>query len=274
MNECIIENIDSFFQTYKQSTWEVNLWAYCEAFCGLDVAWYKADHNETILQIPSTEFRVESYADIYCLSVDGSDRDVRMKQRFSALSLSVQFIQAILEERGCMRGHLRMIRTFYETSKKEFGVFLEDDIYLRKNFKTYIDTFCQHMIEKDLDILLIGYLMTFSPRNSYHFPTILQSEHYTFHSYPDDTWGTQGYILSKAHAAYILEKVNELYIERIPIYHLPDYNPDWIITKRGKRALVYPMLAVEEGVVRHDHPGQVAFHRQSKEFNYDPEKYI
>lgn len=284
MNEIIEDSYDSFFRIYKQATWEVNLWAYCEAFCGLEVVWYKADHDESIICVPSHELRPDSYADIYYLSPPGCERDQRMKARFSALGIVPTHVYGKREENGCMYGHLRMLREFYETSTKEFGVFLEDDVYLRKGFMDSIQTLCQTMIEKDLDLLLIGYLLPYSPRDSHgSFPTLSKTEkkekkeqqdYFSFHSFPEDTWGSQGYIVSRAQAAYLLEKLTDIYKERTEAYSLPCYAVDWTITKFGKRALTYPMLAVEEGTIESSHAGQQAFHRSVTQYHYDPAKYI
>lgn len=281
MNECILDTIDEFFKIYKKHIWEVNLWAYCEAFCGLEVVWYKADHDESIICVPSHELRPDSYADIYYLSPPGCERNQRMKARFSALGIVPTHIHGKREENGCMYGHLRMLREFYETSTKEFGVFLEDDVYLRKGFMDSIQTLCQTMIEKDLDLLLIGYLLPYSPRDSHgSFPTLCKTEkkeqqdEFSIHTFPEDTWGSQGYIVSRAQAAYLLEKLTDTYKERTDAYSLPCYAVDWTITKFGKRALAYPMLAVEEGTIESSHAGQQAFHRSVTQYHYDPAKYI
>jgi len=39
-----------------QLTWEVNIWSYIESFKDFKIDWYSADHNDTIVQIPSSYF--------------------------------------------------------------------------------------------------------------------------------------------------------------------------------------------------------------------------
>ena len=47
------------------------------------------------------------------------------------------------------------------------------------------------------------------------------------------------------------------------------FNPDWTITKFTQdRALMYPMMAVEDGKGHYDHWGQGDYHRKSHEHNY------
>lgn len=38
--------------------WEVNFWAYLETECKLKIDWYKGDHNNTIIEVPSTYLAV------------------------------------------------------------------------------------------------------------------------------------------------------------------------------------------------------------------------
>jgi GR25 family glycosyltransferase involved in LPS biosynthesis len=94
--------------------------------------------------------------DVYYLTFDGSDRDLRMQERFKKIDLHATKIAAHRSDDGCMLGHLEMIKTFLETSTKEFGVFLEEDVYIHKEFKERVDTLTGLILEKDLDILLIG----------------------------------------------------------------------------------------------------------------------
>jgi hypothetical protein len=42
----------------------------------------------------------------------------------------------------------------------------------------------------------------------------------------------------------------------------------------GNRALLVPMMAVEEGGTKTDHDGQNEFHRRCFECNYDRDLYI
>jgi hypothetical protein len=80
------------------------------------------------------------------------------------------------------------------------------------------------------------------------------------------------YLISRNYAEFLLNKFTPQFaFENIGSIN---YNPDWIITKNGKRALINPMIAVEEGVNLSDHAGQIYFHKSCCECNYDPDVYI
>ena len=210
--------------------------------------------------------------DVYYLTFDGSERDLRMQGRFEKLDIRATKINGQRNDDGCMLGHLEMIKTFLETSTKEFGVFLEDDVYIHKEFKEGVDKLVDVILEKDLDILLIGYLMTHSPHDCHWLPKIAEKDTITVHSYSDDTWGTQGYILTRIYASYVYNKYMKMYTENTIKLSPTPFKSDWTIVKIGKRALIYPMLCVEEGY-NGDHPGQVAFHHGTTNFHYKPDLY-
>jgi GR25 family glycosyltransferase involved in LPS biosynthesis len=212
-------------------------------------------------------------ADVFYLTFDGSDRDLRMQERFKKLDLHATKIAAHRSNDGCMLGHLEMIKTFLQTSTKEFGVFLEEDVYIHKEFKGCVDKLTGLILEKDLDILLIGYLMTHAPYGCHWLQQIAEKDGITIHSYPEDTWGTQGYILTRPYAMYIYNKYNKWYMDNCETYSLAHFKSDWTIVKRGKRALIYPMLCIEEGDVVEGHAGQTAFHRGTTDFHYKPDLY-
>ena len=266
------ENIPLFLKSYNKIIWEVNFWAYLETFCNWQPVWYLADHNDTILNIPSTFLHTQS-ADIYYLSFPHSERDVRMQKRFRELQMGATRANGYVGDYTI--GHLQMIQKFLKESKKNFCIFMEDDVYISKDLTKQMNNLTEKMMELDLDVLLIGYLLTHSARNCHWIPQIDTMGSYTFHSYTDDLWGAQGYILTRAHAMYIVQKYTLDYLELTKKYPtLTCWSPDFIITKKGKRALVSPMLCVEEGNIRGDHPGQLALHQGTTNFNYNPETFV
>jgi hypothetical protein len=93
---------------------------------------------------------------------------------------------------------------------------------------------------------------------------------YEFLQYPDDLWGSQMYMMSREHARKIVTDYTADYITR-PLSEgesrIP-YSPDWILTKCGKRALIYPMMAVEEGDSPLGHPAHEEFHHRCHVQNY------
>jgi len=59
-----------------------------------------------------------------------------------------------------------------------------------------------------LDILLTGYLINFEVKNINSVNTFDHINNpITFHKYASNIWGAQGYILTKKHAKYILQKI-------------------------------------------------------------------
>lgn len=55
--------------------------------------------------------------------------------------------------------------------------------------------------------------------------------------------------------------------------NIPFFSPDWTLTKIGTRALVYPMMGIEEGQVATDDIGQIEFHKRCHKIHYDPVFY-
>ena len=53
-------NFRSLVSSKKVLTWEVNMWAYLEEFCGFTPLTYSSDHNDRILQIPTCYLKHES----------------------------------------------------------------------------------------------------------------------------------------------------------------------------------------------------------------------
>ena len=80
------------------------------------------------------------------------------------------------------------------------------------------------------------------------------------------------YLITREHAKNILDKYTiEWAVQNIEKAH---YNPDWTITKFGKRAVISPMIAVEEGADKSGHEGQTYFHVACHEYNYNKKVHI
>ena len=47
-----VNNFEFFLSINNIIVWEVNYWAWLESYFNLNFDWYKADHNDTIIQIP------------------------------------------------------------------------------------------------------------------------------------------------------------------------------------------------------------------------------
>ena len=195
---------------------------------------------------------------VFCATVLGSERHQRMAQRLDG----IQWIPAVSMDDPRMVGrtrpyaimyaHLDMIRAFLD-SDADYGVICEDDVHIRKDFKDSIQTAIREYRERQLDVLLLGYLVP------HRLPEGISD-------YDDSQWGTQMYLLDRESAADIYETFCDP--SKVPVFA-----SDWTITKYGKRARIYPMLAIEEGSVDSDHEGQIWFHRQCHDVHFDPEVY-
>jgi GR25 family glycosyltransferase involved in LPS biosynthesis len=190
---------------------------------------------------------------------------------------------------SCMIGHLDMIRTYLEETGPEIGcaVFCEDDIMIDADFRARLDHVIDDFEALGLDTLLLGYLTMYPivgednagyPKLGYSHYVDVDSGRATQYNYYDygDVWGTQMYMLSRAQAERILEKYGNDYGDRFlanPEGHR-QFSADWTITKEGRRAIVYPMLAIEDGLSTYDDYGQRVFHQMSHESHKDSSNYI
>jgi GR25 family glycosyltransferase involved in LPS biosynthesis len=208
---------------------------------------------------------------IYVINYNDCRRRKRMKQRFSYLNIDFEFsngcgkqdkrIKKIpLQNRHaapCMLAHLDAIQKFVD-SKYEYGIICEDDIHIKKSFKEDIIVILNDFKLMNLDILLLGYLINFDPRN------VFQTGKYSYHKYPMDLWGAQMYLINRSYALFCLSTFNlESSKNNFP------FSSDWTITKNGNKVLIFPMLAVEEGNTLAKDSNQRRFHNDCHNFNYD-----
>lgn len=227
---------------------------------------------------------------IYVVSYKNEERRKRMINRFQTLNFTnIKFTKEVekdddrliiyndVDKRtwSIMLQHLDSMRDFYENTSESVCIVCEDDIHISKLFGQDIEKIIQDFNKLNLDVLMLGYLLPFKLYPSSYFKDLsyntpnLYNKYYT---YPDDIWGTQMYMVSRSYVKYLLDKYTPLYAYENK-NNLP-YSPDWIITKNGNRALIYPMIAVEEGVNLSDCDSQKSFHKICFEINYDNEKYI
>ncbi len=224
---------------------------------------------------------------IYVVNYKNEQRKQKMSKRFNDIELGLIFIDPVNVEdtrlkylpykRTCaiMLQHLDSVRHFLEKTSYTHCIICEDDILIHKDFHNKLPAIIEKFDQLELDTLLLGYLLPFSyiPEN-HHFPVFLNDNNNTgsYYGYPDDIWGSQMYLISRKQADSLLTK----FTPEFALAHLDDvhYNPDWTITKHGKRAILYPMMAVEEGVTNTDHEGQNDFHRNCFEQNYKDGVYL
>jgi GR25 family glycosyltransferase involved in LPS biosynthesis len=186
-------------------------------------------------------------------------------------SLSVQRLWSVTY------GHLDMIQRFLHT-EQPYGIFCEDDILVNRTLPDHIQNIMEECKEMQVDCLLLGYMITFKVEGwMEHYEEIhpFPSRPYRYHNYPDELWGVHMYMLSRAGALKIIETYANGYAD------VPNnvFSPDWTISKCPgvKRAIIYPMFAVEDGkdtMEHYNHDGQYQFHMNTFKHNYISEVFI
>jgi hypothetical protein len=211
-----------------------------------------------------------------------------MKERFGKEDICLEFAHPVenndsrilaapqphRRDWAIMFNHLDMIKGFYESDAK-YGIFCEDDILIRRDFKKYLPEILATYERLGLEILLLGYLLDYKPvqilcSNLYSLLDVT----FTYHSYHDETWGSQMYLLNRATAEKFLRKYTTDYaVASLTDSSVKSFSPDWTLTKYGRRAAIYPMMAVEEGIVSSTHQGQSDYHRNCYRAQFDPNAY-
>lgn len=243
---------------------------------------------------------------IYCLNYNNPVRRASMLERFAKVGVDAIMFDGVsvfdvrIAGRGlidhtqkcwsCMYGHLDMIRMFLD-SNAEVGVFCEDDILLDADFKEKLEHIIGDFTASDVfdddvfgDVMLLGYLVSKPVVDNIKAQSIYvdinsgDSCTFKYFEYGMDIWGTQMYMLSRREAQRLLDKYTHGYADAFlanpSAFELP-FSADWTITKDGvKRYLVYPMLAIEDGLTTYDHDGQTEFHRVAHSAHINSSKYI
>ena len=65
-----LEHFTVFMHRYRHITWEVNFWAWLEVNAGWEIVWFKADHDDSIMRVPSHLFS-------RCISAETGQKTVR-----------------------------------------------------------------------------------------------------------------------------------------------------------------------------------------------------
>lgn len=225
---------------------------------------------------------LNSLFEFYCLSHKNEERKKSMEERFKKLDIPCNFYEGIdssLDERtkkynfnsSCMYGHLDMIHQFYNNTNKPYGIFCEDDILIHIHLKEYLLKIIPFFNDLNLDVLLIGYLLSHPIyKNSLEFfeipieKTMSDEFPFKFYKYCDDLWGAQMYMLSRENAKKILDKYYVNYIEEYNNNsNITPFSADWTITKDGNRAMIFPLLVIEDGKKKYDDFNQQKYHSES-----------
>lgn len=215
--------------------------------------------------------------DVYCINFQDDVRKSRMIQRFQTQQIPLNFVAPVfshdtridsrLDKRtsSIMLQHLDSIRAFYETSTKPYAIICEDDILISTNFRKDLPKILDVYRELNLDVLLLGYLLSFQLTDHHEFPLFKEIDSYKCYGFPYHLWGSQMYLIHREHAKFLLDKYTMEYA--VADLHRP-FNPDWTLTKDKKKAMIYPMLAIEEGNVKTDHDGQRIYHEECFRVNF------
>jgi GR25 family glycosyltransferase involved in LPS biosynthesis len=231
---------------------------------------------------------INDICDFRCLCYKNTQRHKNMKERFynAGLILSIydgveHYDPRIVD--NCVRktndsvkrlwsvtyGHLDMIKMFYESSKR-YGFFCEYDIVICDKFIEKIPSLMEEFDQLDVDILLLGYMTTCSIPSNTSINIDMGKSDYSYHRYSDEQWGAHLYMINKAGAKRILDEYAYGYADRTINDPSKSFSPDWTITKIQRRALMYPMMAVEDGtdtMEHYGHYGQYIFHMETFHFN-------
>ena len=241
---------------------------------------------------------------LYCLNFQNEARSISMANRFEKAGVTailhpgVPISDPRIAGRAliphtekcwsCMYGHLDMMRDFLEKDSRPYGIFCEDDILIDANFRSLLEHVLEDFETMKMDTMLLGYLIThpiigdsngsFAKYKQSLYVDIETANTTTFNYYDyGDIWGTQMYLLSRKQAQFIVEKYANGYADHFlknSATVFPPFSADWSITKEGKRCIVYPMLAIEDGLTSYDDDGQRDFHTLSYSSHKNVSTYI
>jgi hypothetical protein len=217
---------------------------------------------------------------VYSFSFNNPKRKADMDERFGKLGLPIHWVDPVpstdlritLSEsprtHAIMLNHLDMIRAFL-ASDAEYGIFCEDDIHIRHTFTKDIQIAIDAYKRLNLSVLLLGYLTNYRVADTHvsENHSLLETP-FVFTSVGSDLWGSQMYMMNRDKAQQCLELFAD------PTTVKTHYSPDWTITKMRNAGCIYPMLAVESGVVATDHWGQIQFHKSCFDINYNERDYF
>ena len=243
---------------------------------------------------PPTEYDFRNDCEFYCVSYNSPERAKTMTDRFAQLGIHLNIHTGVQMDDprlahtddmwlrrlwSCCYGHIDNLANFYATGKK-YGFTSEDDVHIRKDLAELMPTIIRDFEEMKLDILLLGYMTTvpiYDWYSGYHFAQPYQPERpYQYHRYPNHQWGIHLAMFSRDYAKRVLDAyANDYAPKTLSDNTIAPFNPDWTLTKlTDQRALMFPMLAVEDGKGNYDHWGQGEYHRQSHRANYNAETFL
>jgi len=176
--------------------------------------------------------------------------------------------------------HADSWKQFYEETSADYCIVCEDDVYISNRFKEQMPEVIRQFETQSLDILLLSYLWPYANLNDIYFPLLTSKNMDEWHTssfqlrkYPDDLWGAHMYMISRKHAGNMLQKYTDEYAISCVGTQKP-FCTDWQFTKWANRAILCPMIGVEEGEVKTDHVGQSDFHKECTRVHYSAKKFV
>ena len=198
--------------------------------------------------------------EFYCLSFNDKNKK-NMLEKFNKLGIECKFYSGVKHndkrikyhinsynkcQMSITYGHLDIINDYYNNSNKPYIIICEDDIMIHKNIKQILGKITIDFNIMELDILLLGYLLPYKFDNKNTHYSLKQSVYsrslYNYYTYPEYHSGTQMYMITKKYAKFIIDKYNNDFYLLFDKRHLMDK----LFIKEGNRALVYPMIAIED----------------------------
>ena len=215
-----------------------------------------------------------NHIDFYCLNFHEERRQTMVK-KLEFFQIPIHFYTGVSPEDPRIKfvenpsirrtasicyGHLDMLTHFVNHSTKPFAIIMEDDILIKKTFTQDIEKSIDVIQKENIDFLLIGFLCS-NPIHTYtnfpEIPTTYSTAEFRIMYYPDSTWGSQMYMITKDQARRLIEKYTNEYFEKsLENSSMTPFSADWILTKNGKRALLYPLRVIENGSTTYEDEGQ------------------
>lgn len=175
-----------------------------------------------------------------------------------------------------MQGHMCMLETYVQEGTAPYVLIMEDDILIRRDVNDHLPKIMHDFDLCGLDLLMLGYL-TPEPVHIMHTKYPIINQVFTLHTYPFNVYGTQMYVLTRSHAEWLVRNFGyESGWHQSVLPTSQSYAADWLITKTGKTACVYPMLAVEQsgGGTSYKDQEQTEFHDLCHTSQYDAAIHI
>ena len=249
---------------------------------------------------------INEYVNFYCLSYKNPERTKSMESRFQSLGIPLIVYDGVQHDDkrltnpkltlGVRRlwsityGHLDMIQMFLE-SGKEFGIFMENDIVVRKDLIQKLPNVIEQINLGGIDFCLLGCMIVhhltswtndYGPKYTKDGGIIYETNFpHKIYDYPWNQWGVHLYMMTRKGAERILETFGHETQYADKNINNPDkpFSPDWTISKCPgvSRCLVYPMLAVEDGSDSYEHyadDAQYKFHMDTYKFNFIDDEFI